>query len=100
MDSRKLHIELAETRRSPDGKLAFELGLKFGYWPCLKAPFVAIALGYRRLDIWHGLPSKWPNRKPPENDELLAYARRRVPILRQRCAKNIETIRKANRKET
>lgn len=63
--ARRPHIELSETRKSPNGKLAFELGVKFGYWPCLKAPFVAIALGFRRLDMWYGLPSKWPNKKPP-----------------------------------
>lgn len=32
-------------------------GLTFGYWPCLRAPFVSVALGRRYFDVWFGLPS-------------------------------------------
>ena len=48
------------TRPSPEGKLAFEVGVKVGYWPCLKGPFVSLCVGRRRLDLWIGLPSYWP----------------------------------------
>lgn len=32
------------------------IGLRVGYWPCLRAPFITIDFGSHRLDIWHGLP--------------------------------------------
>lgn len=58
-------FQLSRTRSSPEGKHAFELGVKVGYWPCLKGPFLSMAVGYRRLDLWVGLPSQWPEGKPP-----------------------------------
>lgn len=62
------HLYLSRTRQSPEGELALEFGLKIGYWPCLKGPFVSIAFGYRRLDLWYGLPSIWPGNQPPPNE--------------------------------
>lgn len=56
-------FQLSKTRQSPEGDLAFEVGLKVGYWPCLKGPFISLALGYRRIDLWFGLPSNWPKGK-------------------------------------
>jgi hypothetical protein len=43
--------------RSVNGTPAFGLGLRFGYWPCLRGPFVTLGLGYVNIDIWFGLPS-------------------------------------------
>ncbi len=62
---RRLHLELNTTRPSQDGKHAFELGAKVGYWPCLRGPFISIQLGFRRLDFWCGLPSYWKEGAPP-----------------------------------
>lgn len=61
----KLHVRLSTTRPSPEGKLAFEFGVKLGYWPCLKGPFVSVALGYRRVDAWIGLPPFWQEGQAP-----------------------------------
>jgi hypothetical protein len=51
-------------RVSPDGCPAFAIGvslgyasLEFGYWPCLKAPFVRIQLYRWIAESWFGLPS-------------------------------------------
>lgn len=44
-------------RRSPDGHPVWAFGLRVGYWPCLKGPFIAVAVGTVSLDFWHGLGS-------------------------------------------
>ena len=61
------HLTVSTTRPSPEGKLSFECGMKCGYWPCLKAPFFSMSFGFRRLDIWYGLPGYWPadGKAPP-----------------------------------
>lgn len=28
-----------------------------GYWPCLRAPFVQVAVGKHLFELWYGLPS-------------------------------------------
>lgn len=56
-ERRRFRVQWRESRVSAAGKHAFSIGARFGYWPCLKAPFVAIDFGTRRLEIWHGLPS-------------------------------------------
>lgn len=33
------------------------LGMRVGYWPCLKAPFVQLALGTFLFDVWFGYSS-------------------------------------------
>jgi len=32
-------------------------GIRVGYWPCLKAPFVQVALFRWRIEVWYGLLS-------------------------------------------
>ena len=46
-------------KRGEDGRVLAvrAFGVKLGYWPCLKAPFVEVAFGRRRYDLWYGLPS-------------------------------------------
>ena len=63
--TRKLHLAMSTTRPSPEGKLTFELGAKVGYWPCLKGPFASVSFGFRRLDLWYGLPPTWQKGKAP-----------------------------------
>jgi hypothetical protein len=55
-DLRKLHIMVRPSRRGVAGQ-AIGYGLKVGYWPCLKAPFVQLALHRWIVDVWFGLPS-------------------------------------------
>ncbi len=61
----RLRLHLSMTRPSPEGKLAFEIGVKAGYWPCLKGPFFSISFGFRRIDCWYGLPTYWAKGKSP-----------------------------------
>jgi len=62
---KRLHLELNKTRPSPNGSLAFELGAKVGWWPCLHGPFISIQLGFRRIDFWYGTPRYWKEGTPP-----------------------------------
>lgn len=32
-------------------------GIRFGYWPCLEAPFFELAFGVWRWQIWFGYES-------------------------------------------
>lgn len=43
-------------KRAPKGAY-WSVGVSFGYWPCLRAPFVKIALVRWSLSVWFGLPS-------------------------------------------
>lgn len=49
-------IALRRSKSSPTGRHVQSLGVRFGYWPCLRAPFVSFDLGSWRLDVWYGLP--------------------------------------------
>lgn len=53
---RRLRAQVRRTKTSPEGRHVQAVGLRAGYWPCLKAPFVTIDVASVRVDIWHGLP--------------------------------------------
>jgi hypothetical protein len=44
-------------KRSPEGRYALAYGLRIGYWPCLRAPYVQLAFHRWRIEAWYGLPS-------------------------------------------
>ncbi len=54
---RKLRHGVSCTKQSPAGKHALGYGARVGYWPCLRGPYVQLAWGTRRLDVWFGDPS-------------------------------------------
>ncbi len=54
---RRLRGGWSPNTKSPAGRPSWGFGLRVGYWPCLRGPYLQIALGTRRLDVWHGLPS-------------------------------------------
>lgn len=64
---KRLRWQISTTRPSEDGRLALELGARVGYWPCLEGPFFSVAFGYRRLDVWYGLPTQWKFEAPMED---------------------------------
>jgi hypothetical protein len=35
----------------------YSFGFRFGYWPCLKSPYIQIVIFGYRCDFWYGLPS-------------------------------------------
>jgi hypothetical protein len=56
----RLHGQHRRSKQSPTGRHAQSLGIRVGYWPCLRAPFIALDLGSHRFDLWFGLPSYKP----------------------------------------
>lgn len=55
MGMRYLH---RRSNTAPDsGNHAQSIGLRMGYWPCHKGPFVSVEFLTHRWDIWYGTPS-------------------------------------------
>lgn len=55
---RNFHWQIRNFKTAPDGRPMVAFGFRFGYWPCLNAPFVQLALGSWRCEAWYGLPAK------------------------------------------
>ena len=51
----KFRKQVRLSAKSRDGRHALSFGMRFGYWPCLKAPFVQLAVGPYLVDLWFGL---------------------------------------------
>lgn len=49
--------QLRSTKTNKQGDRVFTIGGRFGYWPCLQAPFIQLALGFWTFELWYGLPS-------------------------------------------
>lgn len=55
---RRFRIQVRHLPAAAWGAQSIGFGLKFGYWPCLKAPYIQIAFLFWRVEIWHGLPAE------------------------------------------
>ena len=55
-----LWLVVRPTKRSPMGKRSWGFGVAFGYWPCLRAPYVRGIFLFWRLEIWYGEPGYKP----------------------------------------
>lgn len=44
-------------------RTTFLFRLAFGWWPCLRAPFVQLSIGHMMWDVWYGDPSYKDQRK-------------------------------------
>jgi hypothetical protein len=46
-------------RKGAKGETGYALGygVRIGYWPCLRGPYVQLAFHCWRLELWYGLPS-------------------------------------------
>lgn len=55
--SRQIHLTISRSKTSPQGTHVQSLGLKIGYWPCLRAPFISLCVSHLIIDLWWGLPS-------------------------------------------
>lgn len=53
----RLRWLVSPTKVNAAGRHATGYGLRVGYWPCLRAPYMQLAFGRRRLDVWFGDPS-------------------------------------------
>jgi hypothetical protein len=55
---KRFYWQLRELQRSACGtKRQVAFGVRFGYWPCLSAPFAQIVFWHWRAEIWYGWPS-------------------------------------------
>jgi hypothetical protein len=55
---RRFRFFIERTKRSPEGRHAHGYGLRIGYWPCVKGPYLQVAFAIWRADLWHGLAGK------------------------------------------
>lgn len=54
---KRLHLTVSRTKTRDDGAYVQAIGVRIGYWPCLRAPFVSVNVGNRIVDLWWGLDS-------------------------------------------
>lgn len=59
-----------KSKTSPTGQHVLCLGVCFGYWPCLKAPFVQLKVGIFVFDLWYGLKSYQHKEKKMEEPKV------------------------------
>lgn len=55
--TKALRCMVRDAKRSPDNRQQWSLGLRIGYWPCLRGPYVQVAVLCWVVDLWYGLPS-------------------------------------------
>lgn len=53
--SKRLRTQVRDLKISPEGKRSFGFGFRFGYWPCVKAPYIQVTALFWRADVWYGL---------------------------------------------
>ena len=47
-----IRVEKREGKKSLEGKTVLGYGIRLGYWPCMKAPFIEASLGKNRYAVW------------------------------------------------
>lgn len=55
--SRRFRTLLRPTRSNEKGEQVIGFGIRIGYWPCIRAPFIQFAFWKWNLDVWYGLPT-------------------------------------------
>lgn len=68
---RRLQSNARPLRKSKEGKTAWAVGVRFGYWPCMKAPFVQITTGHRVRSLWLSA-TKWDG-VLPDDEQITAH---------------------------
>jgi hypothetical protein len=43
-----------ESRINQQGRHALSVGVRIGYWPCLRAVYMQLCFVNRRLEVWYG----------------------------------------------
>lgn len=57
--SRRLRFMARRTKQQPiTDRHVIAFGVRVGYWPCLRAPFISLSVGTWQFDLWHGLRSR------------------------------------------
>jgi hypothetical protein len=52
----RIHLMIRPSKHGEAGS-ALNYGLRVGYWPCLRAPFIQIAFHKWLVELWFGYPS-------------------------------------------
>jgi hypothetical protein len=55
-EARRIRLMVRPTPHGEAGS-ALNYGLRVGYWPCLRAPFIQIAIHKWLVELWFGYPS-------------------------------------------
>ena len=45
-------------KESKDKEKGWAVGIRMGYWPCMKAYYFQVAFGVRRISVWYGGPEE------------------------------------------
>lgn len=56
---RAWHVEAKRNKTSPSGSVAVGFGVRVGFWPCLKAPFLQVEVFRWHVSVWHGYAAAW-----------------------------------------
>ncbi len=73
MDNRKFRAQIKDLEY-------VSFGVRLGYWPCLKAPYLQIVFAGWRCDFWYGLPSYRYGEKEKIRKKLSLSVREREKI--------------------
>ena len=57
-------------QRDDRGLSAFSIGIRCGYWPCRRGPFISLSIGVKTLDLWWGLPMPKVKPRVPDDRDL------------------------------
>lgn len=49
---------MRKLRTKSERREVWSLGVRFGYWPCVKGPFIQINFGHYYRSFWFGLPEQ------------------------------------------
>ena len=56
-NERRLRMMVRGTALALNGKRSVSFGLRLGYWPCMRGPFITVSFFIWHLDVWYGLSS-------------------------------------------
>lgn len=88
---RRLHLTYRKFRASPEGTPGFAIGVRVGYWPCMKAPFLQLSVGFGRVEIFHGQDG-YKGKSDADASELLRDATRTLQHALEAKGRHSETL--------
>lgn len=60
MGLKRFRVCCRRLKSAPDGGRQYAVGLRVGYWPCVRGPYAQLALGPWSVSAWFGLPGETP----------------------------------------
>ncbi len=52
-DNRRIRFLLRTTKKN-NNKHVLRFGFCFGYWPCLRSPYLQLSIGIYIFELWYG----------------------------------------------